>query len=282
MFKHGLITFSIIWLFSGCNSSNNESEIESEFNTAKARWEQQNVSDYQITTQRSCFCIPRDRVVNIVEQNQLSGAFFVGNGQNLTAEELAYQKTIDDYFGLIEQAIDDQAFSLIVSYHTTLGYPTQISIGYDQLIADGGISYRLTDFRANIIDIEQPQLDAQLILKDQFDQPADSFVQGEEITFFLSVTNNGSGDALLNFSNSQQFDFYIQSSIGSESWRWSDDRAFTTALTELQITVGETIEISQVWDQELSVGENIPVGSYTAFGSLLDHTSKVESDLIIQ
>ena len=282
MFKHGLITFSIIWLFSGCNSSNNESEIESEFNTAKARWEQQNVSDYQITTQRSCFCIPRDEVVNIVEQNQLNGAFFVGNGQNLTAEELANQKTIGGYFALIKQAIDDQAFSLLVTYHAILGYPTQINIDYDEMIADEEISYRLSDFKANITDIEKPLLDVQLILKDQFDQQADIFVQREEVTFFLSVTNNGTGDAQLNFLNSQQYDFYIQSSNGGEAWRWSDDKAFTTALTELSIAVGETVEISQVWDQELSDGENLPVGSYTAFGSLLDYTSNAESELTIQ
>lgn len=282
MLKNSLIALLVILLFSGCNGSNDESALEAEFNAAKAKWDQQNVSNYQITTQRSCFCIPRDEVVNIVEQNQLRNAFYVGSGQNLTSEELVNQKTIDEYFELIKQAINDRVFSLFVSYDATLGYPIQISIDFNQALADDEISYQLTDFEANITDIEKPELDAQLLLKDRFEQNSNTFVQGEDITFFLSVTNNGTGDALLNFSNSQQFDFYIQSSSGTETWRWSEDKTFTTALTELPIAIGETVEISQVWDQTLSEGENIPVGNYTAFGSLLDYTSKVENDLTIQ
>ncbi len=282
MFKNSLIVLSFVLLFSGCNSSNNESELQAELNTAKAMWNQQDINDYQITTQRSCLCIVKGDVVNIVEQGQMSSAFYAGNGRNLTTEELAEQKTIDEFFAVIQQAIDVEASSLVVSYHATFGYPTQISIDYDQLVADDEIYYQLFDLKTDTTNIEKPQLEVQLVLKDRFGQQVSTFVQGEEISFILTLTNNGSGNALLNYSDSQQYDFYIESSSEIIIWRWSDGRGFTQALTELTIAAEETVEVSQVWDQKLSNDENIPAGIYTAIGSFLEHTSEATSDFAIQ
>lgn len=126
------------------------------------------------------------------------------------------------------------------------------------------------------------QLETKLILRDSFRQESDSFIQGENIEFLLTVTNNSSDPLTLNFLDGQQYDFYINSSIDTEVWRWSADKAFTQALTELVIQAGESIEISQVWNQTLAGGGVISIGNYFAFGSLLDQSPEAEFNFSIQ
>jgi len=126
------------------------------------------------------------------------------------------------------------------------------------------------------------QLETKIVLKDSSGQESNQFAQGETIEFFLTLTNHSSEDITLNFTDGQQFDFYINHASGHlEIWRWSDNKAFIQALTDLTIPAGETIEISEFWNQILSDGEFTEYSSFTAFGGVLNQNQE-KFDFIIQ
>jgi len=131
-------------------------------------------------------------------------------------------------------------------------------------------------------ELEALKLQSHLMLRDNFSQQADSFIQGESIEFFLTLTNTSNKEIRLNFNDGQQYDFYINSSPDTEVWRWSDDKGFTLALTNLTLQVGETAVVSQIWDQTLAGGDSIPTGSYVAYGSFLDQTLEAQFSFTIQ
>ncbi len=131
-------------------------------------------------------------------------------------------------------------------------------------------------------ETEESILQTTFILRDVFNQESDSYVQGENIEFYLTLTNISNKEVRLIFGDSQQYDFYINSILNTEVWRWSDDKVFTTALTELVIQAEETIVINDVWDQTLAGGDGIPTGNYTAYGSFFEHTTEAKFDFTIQ
>lgn len=131
------------------------------------------------------------------------------------------------------------------------------------------------------LDID-PKLEVKLTLIDVFDQESTSFVQGEKIKLSMELTNNHDTAVTLNFDTGQKFDFHIESSQGMELWRWSADKGFTQAQTELTIQAGETIAVSDIWDQTLSGGGSIEIGNSTAYGSFLDQSPEAKFDFSIQ
>ena len=130
-------------------------------------------------------------------------------------------------------------------------------------------------------DPVSPPLTSTLILRDNFSQESNTYTQGESIEYSLSVANNTNSDIILNFGSSRQFDFYIQSA-GTELWRSSDGLFFTFALTSLTIPANSSVIINEVWDQSFSNGSNIPIGGYSAFGSLLNQSPTDQYDFNIQ
>lgn len=125
-------------------------------------------------------------------------------------------------------------------------------------------------------------IQTKLILRDKFSQESSSFTQGEPIEFVLTSTNTTNEPITLNFGSTQQFDFYIKSASGAEIWRWSADRVFATVITSFTIPAYGTKEAAETWNQALSTGGNIPVGSYTAYGSFLDQTPTAQFSFTIE
>jgi hypothetical protein len=52
--------------------------------------------------------------------------------------------------------------------------------------------------------------------------------------------------------------------------------SFIQSRTELVIPGGGTVEVSIIWNQELSGGEAISIGNYAAFGSFLDQSPEAQ------
>ena len=123
---------------------------------------------------------------------------------------------------------------------------------------------------------------ANLILRDKFNQEASTFIQGEEIDFYLTSNNTTNEPITLTFSDSQQYEFYITSASGGEVWRWSADKVFAQINSQLILPAQGTIEASEDWDQILLVGGSIPIGSYIAFGSFKDQSSIAQFRFVVQ
>jgi hypothetical protein len=276
------IAVSFLFLSLMACHENRHNDTQRELNNSIAKWQQQQITNYLFTSEISCFCIPSDSVVNVVESGQIVSGYYTGSGQPLSADELVSQRTIQGYFDFIQQAIDEDAYSIEVTYDANYGFPRVITIDYDQNMADEEIGYRVSGFSSDIEDLALPSLEAQLVLKDQFGQEVTRFIQGEDITLELSVTNTSDVDALITFPSSAQYDFYIEDLDANEVWRWTDELVFLTVLTELAIEAGETFQVQETWNQVLSNNEPLPTGSFQAYGSLLQFSNIAETELIVE
>ena len=145
MIRIPFITLAFI-LFSGCSlfSSSDNSELDD----ARARWTRAGISDYNYKLTVSCFCSEtgtfdvevRDGVV--VNINPSAGV-------NSSGGESVGQ-TIDELFAVLAQAYAQNADQVLVEYIALLGYPTSISIDYNQDVTDDEIFYGVDSFeRAN-------------------------------------------------------------------------------------------------------------------------------------
>jgi hypothetical protein len=116
--------------------------------TAKQRWQQAGVREYDLTQWRDCFCMLGGREVLLrVRANGLSSATLVEEGRDLSAAELQWYCTVDSLFSFVEQARAAAPASLIVEYDALLGYPLRISVDYSTQIADDEITIRSAAFR---------------------------------------------------------------------------------------------------------------------------------------
>lgn len=112
-------------------------------------WRLQNISDYSIVSQRSCFCI-RDVTLPArvqVANGQVVSRTFVESGLNVPSQFTDTFLTVEDAFAVVRDAIMEGADSINVSYDPFYGFPTNISIDYITMAADDELNLNLSDFR---------------------------------------------------------------------------------------------------------------------------------------
>jgi hypothetical protein len=131
---------------SACARSADEADLEA----ARARWEREGLQHYQFVSRQTCFCESNlSRPINItVETNQIVTARYVDDQMPVADVVFRLQLTIDGAFNLIQDAIEQDAASLAVSYDEELGYPTSIIVDYNKRTADDERSLYVTELAA--------------------------------------------------------------------------------------------------------------------------------------
>jgi hypothetical protein len=101
-------------------------------------WRSQNISNYRYTLRVSCFCTPEvtQPVVIEVRNNRVTSITSANTGQPVNSEYFKQYNSIPKLFNLVQSAIAKKADSISVTYHPSLGYPTQINIDYSAQMAD--------------------------------------------------------------------------------------------------------------------------------------------------
>ena len=135
----------ILVTLSACNSDSNLEQKR--LNQALSKWQSYDLESYQITSRVSCFCANTDEVRLIVENGEIQEAYYTDSGDYLTATELSYQKTVEEHFNLIQTAILGDVAQLRIEYDETYGYPTVISVDYDEQVADDEFVYYLSNLQ---------------------------------------------------------------------------------------------------------------------------------------
>lgn len=104
----------------------------------KQLWARQKISNYRYTLRRSCFCLREatEPVRITVRNGKVTSMVAARNGKPVNREYFSNYDSIAKLFEIVEDAITKKAHRVSVTYHPTLGYPTQISIDYDQMMAD--------------------------------------------------------------------------------------------------------------------------------------------------
>ena len=123
------LLLAVIILASACSGSAN-----SELERNEKLWQSQNLTNYDFTLERQCFC-PTDwrGPVDIqVRNGKAISVTYVSNGQAATAEKFGDVDTIEKLFDVIRDAyegknsFEQKAETVNVTYHPEKGYPPTI------------------------------------------------------------------------------------------------------------------------------------------------------------
>ena len=138
-----MLTASVLITLSGC-AFQPFSYTQEAFDERRARWELNQLSDYDYVYRRSCECLPAatSAMTVAVRGGEVASATDTQSGATVAAYEYP---TIDELFDLIQDAIDRDAERLDVTYDTWLDYPTQIRIDYDLETADDEFTIEARD-----------------------------------------------------------------------------------------------------------------------------------------
>jgi hypothetical protein len=115
-------------------------------------WSVQGPSSYSFTWQRYCECSTEvTQPIRItVENDVITSAVYVETQQPVSADVRAELRTIDGVFGMIHDAIDQNAYLVNVQYSSESGHPLSVSVDYDERLADEELSLYIRDFHSNV------------------------------------------------------------------------------------------------------------------------------------
>lgn len=142
------LLLAIIILSSSCGSSTN-----SELERNEKLWQSQNLTNYDFTLERQCFC-PEDwrGPVNIqVRGGKATSVTYPSTGATAGAEKFGDVGTIEKLFGIIrdayegKNAFEQKAETVNVTYHPEKGYPLTILIDVSTMIADEEQGYTVEE-----------------------------------------------------------------------------------------------------------------------------------------
>jgi hypothetical protein len=112
--------------------------------TARARWDAAGVDDYSYTISRGCFCPPE--FIGPFQVAVRDGAIVSATRDGAAVDTAQVQiPTVPAIFDEIAEAIEAGAAEVRVTYDATLGYPTDVWIDQDRMMADEEMGYAVTD-----------------------------------------------------------------------------------------------------------------------------------------
>jgi hypothetical protein len=111
----------LLALVVGCSDST--APVSLSFN--RARWERQNLHDYQYTGERFCFCAPEGLVSVTVVSDQVTSVRVVATGAQLPTSGWY---SVEQLFDLAQGYFGEKDKSVRVEYDPALGYPTLINV----------------------------------------------------------------------------------------------------------------------------------------------------------
>lgn len=139
---HPIILLALAAVASCSDLSGPVNEQTADLNAARARWKSQNLHTYGATLQTLCFCANTDRLLVVVVNDAVVGAFDLDAGQYV---DLARAKSVDQLFDTIQDAIAQRAAQLTVQYDATAGFPSQTNIDYKASVADDEVTYAMSN-----------------------------------------------------------------------------------------------------------------------------------------
>ena len=123
----------------------------SDFDIARDKWQDAGISHYRFNVAISCFRIftqDMPLIIEVQDGEVVSMEYASGNELDANSLELFNRyATVDRIFAELEKA-HAEADSVTVEYDETLGFPTQVTIDFDQQAADEEIYLTISEFEA--------------------------------------------------------------------------------------------------------------------------------------
>ena len=119
-------------------------EDELNLQEQEKKWKKQGITDYEFTSQISCFCqsdytLPKAIVVKNHEIQSINGVAYA----NLEYEN---HMTIDELFDYIEDRQNKNPVIENLEFDSVYGFPSYIYFDISEMIADDEIGYTITNF----------------------------------------------------------------------------------------------------------------------------------------
>lgn len=119
-------------------------EDELNLQEQEKKWKKQGITDYEFTSQISCFCqsdytLPKAIVVKNNEIQSINGVAYA----NLEYEN---HMTIDELFDYIEDRQNKNPVIENLEFDSVYGFPSYIYFDISEMIADDEIGYTITNF----------------------------------------------------------------------------------------------------------------------------------------
>ena len=129
---------------------NQQLPLPDEFVANREKWDQLSrdpnvVVEY--TMQQSCFC-PQDytRPMDVTEQNgRIMGAIYADNGERVPDYVLDGLLSIDERFEQLQDAYENEAQQVDVTYDPEYGFPEEVFINQSDQLADEEVYYEISD-----------------------------------------------------------------------------------------------------------------------------------------
>ena len=113
---------------------------------ARARWNANGVSDYDVTAQPQCFCRFTGPARIVVRGGVVVRGTLIATGQPLDSVSLSGYRSVERLFDVLEDAVRTHAHRIDASYNSQYGFPQHFFIDYSQMTADEEYGYQLDDF----------------------------------------------------------------------------------------------------------------------------------------
>ena len=103
------------------------------------------VSNYQFNFRWECFCNETyvEPVSISVRENKIVDTAFVEDKVPFTIGRLWKYRTVDGLFDLVQEGINQKAYSISVEYHSELGYPIDGWIDYEEDSVDEELGFKI-------------------------------------------------------------------------------------------------------------------------------------------
>jgi hypothetical protein len=111
------------------------------------RWQAQGITDYQFNFQWLCFCVEdyRKPVVITVRNSVITEVRYLANNEAVDAANFNRYRTIDQLYGLIKEAGQQNADRIDISYDANLNYPLTGYIDYSYRLMDEEIQFKVSN-----------------------------------------------------------------------------------------------------------------------------------------
>ncbi len=129
-----------------------EEHANSSMEISLQRWAENSSGSYSFVFQRSCFCPEEYRKamrINVENGDVVAAVYLDDADTPVSSTVLADLYTIEEWFGVISDAIKREADRLEVDYHSKYGYPEKIEIDMRERRADDEQLVLISEFHDN-------------------------------------------------------------------------------------------------------------------------------------
>jgi hypothetical protein len=148
MRKFLLIVMAIV--LTACSAVSAATEVPSEFESARQKWQEADVSHYRFHLNLSCFCAFAENmplVIEVQDGEVVSMGYQNGNEiEDVNLEFFQQYATLERIFEELEKALDGEADQVTVTYHEPNGNPTPADIDFVEQANDDELSITISYF----------------------------------------------------------------------------------------------------------------------------------------